>query len=58
MLRARVELTQRIREIEFTELVKRRMIEEIKDQVESVQRTSARSSTSSASSNRRRAGSR
>jgi RNA polymerase primary sigma factor len=39
MLRARVELSQRIREIEFTELVKRRMIEEIKDQVETVQRT-------------------
>jgi RNA polymerase primary sigma factor len=38
MLRARVELSKRIREIEFTELVKRRMIEEIKDQVESVQR--------------------
>ena len=39
MLRGRVELSQRIREIEFTELVKRRLIEEIKDQVESVQRT-------------------
>ena len=39
MLRARVELSQRIRDIEFTELVKRRMIEEIKDQVEVVQRT-------------------
>jgi RNA polymerase primary sigma factor len=39
MLRARVELSQRIREIEFTELVKRRMIEEIKEQVEVVQRT-------------------
>src|SRR5499427_8229212 len=39
MLRARVELSQRIREIEFTELVKRRMIEEIKEQVETVQRT-------------------
>ena len=39
MLRARVELSQRIRQIEFTELVKRRMIEEIKDQVEVVQRT-------------------
>ena len=38
MLRARVGLSKRIREIEFTELVKRRMIEEIKDQVESVQR--------------------
>jgi RNA polymerase primary sigma factor len=39
MLRARVELSQRIREIEFTELVKRRMIDEIKEQVETVQRT-------------------
>jgi RNA polymerase primary sigma factor len=39
MLRARVDLSKRIREIEFTELVKRRMIEEIKDQVEVVQRT-------------------
>ncbi|HEX6228404.1 MAG TPA: RNA polymerase sigma factor RpoD [Solirubrobacterales bacterium] len=39
MLRARVELSQRIREIEFTELVKRRLIEEIKEQVETVQRT-------------------
>jgi RNA polymerase primary sigma factor len=39
MLRARVELSQRIRDIEFTELVKRRMIEEIKEQVEAVQRT-------------------
>jgi RNA polymerase primary sigma factor len=39
MLRARVELSRRIREIEFTELVKRRMIEEIKEQVETVQRT-------------------
>ena len=38
MLRARVELSRRIRAIEFTELVKRRMIEEIKDQVEAVQR--------------------
>jgi RNA polymerase primary sigma factor len=38
MLRARVELSRRIREIEFTELVKRRMIEEIKEQVEAVQR--------------------
>src|SRR5690606_31122477 len=39
MLRARVELSQRIRAIEFTELVKRRMIDEIKEQVEAVQRT-------------------
>jgi RNA polymerase primary sigma factor len=38
MLRCRVELSRRIREIEFTEIVKRRLIEEIKDQVESVQR--------------------
>jgi len=38
MLRCRVELSRRIRDIEFTELVKRRLIEEIKDQVESVQR--------------------
>ena len=38
MLRSRVELSRRIREIEFTEIVKRRMIEEIKDQVEAVQR--------------------
>jgi RNA polymerase primary sigma factor len=38
MLRSRVELSRRIREIEFTEIVKRRLIEEIKDQVESVQR--------------------
>ena len=39
MLRARVDLSQRIREIEFTEAHKRRMIEEIKEQVETVQRT-------------------
>jgi len=38
-LRARVELSQRIRAIEFTETVKRRMIDEIKEQVEAVQRT-------------------
>jgi RNA polymerase primary sigma factor len=38
MLRSRVDLSRRIREIEFTEIVKRRMIEEIKDQVEAVQR--------------------
>jgi RNA polymerase primary sigma factor len=37
-LRSRVELSKRIREIEFTEAVKRRLIEEIKDQVEAVQR--------------------
>ena len=38
MLRCRVELSRRIRDIEFTEIVKRRLIEEIKEQVESVQR--------------------
>src|SRR5215203_5970809 len=38
MLRCRVELSRRIREIEFTEIVKRRLIEEIKEEVESVQR--------------------
>ncbi len=38
MLRARVDLSKRIREIEFTEAVKRRLIEEIKEQVEAVQR--------------------
>ncbi len=37
-MRARVELSKYIREIEFTELVKRRMVEEIKDVVEGVQR--------------------
>lgn len=37
-LRARVRLSQLIRAIEFTEQVKRRMIEEIKDAVEQVQR--------------------
>jgi RNA polymerase primary sigma factor len=37
-MRARVELSQFIRRIEFTETVKRRMIEEIKDAVEAVQR--------------------
>ena len=35
-MRARVELSQRIREIEFTESVKRRLIEEMKEAVESV----------------------
>ncbi len=39
MLRSRVELSQVIRRIEFTEAVKRRMIDEIKEQVEAVQRT-------------------
>ena len=37
-LRARVELSQRIREIEFTETVKRRMIGQIKEAVEPVRR--------------------
>ena len=37
-LRARVELSQRIREIEFTETVKRRMIDQIKEAVEPVRR--------------------
>ncbi len=37
-MRAQVELSQLIRRIEFTELVKRRMIEQIKEQVESVMR--------------------
>ena len=36
--RARLELSQRIREIEFTETVKRRMIDQIKDAVEPVRR--------------------
>src|SRR6266567_4484140 len=35
-MRARIELSQRIREIEFTEAVKRRLIEEMKDAVEGV----------------------
>ena len=37
-LRARLELSQRIREIEFTETVKRRMIDQIKEAVEPVRR--------------------
>src|SRR4029077_3162121 len=37
-MRAQVGLSQLIREVEFTELVKRRLIEEIKDQVESVRK--------------------
>jgi RNA polymerase primary sigma factor len=37
-LRARVELSQLIRRIEFTESIKRRMIEQIKERVEAVQR--------------------
>ena len=36
--RARLELSQRIREIEFTEAVKRRMIDQIKEAVEPVRR--------------------
>ena len=35
-MRARIELSQRIRAIEFTEAVKRRLIDEMKDAVESV----------------------
>jgi RNA polymerase primary sigma factor len=37
-LRARVELSQLIRKIEFTETIKRRMIDQIKDRVEAVMR--------------------
>jgi RNA polymerase primary sigma factor len=37
-LRARVELSQLIRKIEFTEAIKRRMIDQIKDAVEAVMR--------------------
>src|SRR4030095_4568604 len=37
-LRARVELSQLIRKIEFTEAVKRRLIDQIKDAVEAVMR--------------------
>ena len=37
-MRAQVDLSQRIREIEFTEAVKRRLIEDMKDAVESVRR--------------------
>jgi RNA polymerase primary sigma factor len=37
-MRARVELSQLIRRIEFTEIVKRRLIDEIKEAVEDVQR--------------------
>ena len=37
-MRAQVELSQRIRDIEFTEAVKRRLIEDMKDAVESVRR--------------------
>ncbi len=38
MLRARIELSELIRQITFTEVVKRRMTEQIKDSVETVQR--------------------
>ena len=41
-MRALVEVSQRIREIEFTEAVKRRLIDEMKDAVESVQNRPAR----------------
>ena len=37
-MRARVELSQLIRKIEFTETIKRRMIDQIKDRVEAVMR--------------------
>jgi RNA polymerase primary sigma factor len=37
-MRAQVEVSQRIRDIEFTEAVKRRLIEDMKDAVESVRR--------------------
>jgi len=37
-MRGQVELSQLIRQVEFTELVKRRLIEEIKDAVESVRK--------------------
>ena len=38
MLRARIELSELIRQITFTQVVKRRMTEQIKDSVETVQR--------------------
>ncbi len=37
-MRAQIEVSQRIRDIEFTEAVKRRLIEDMKDAVESVRR--------------------
>jgi RNA polymerase primary sigma factor len=37
-MRAQIDVSQRIREIEFTEAVKRRLIEDMKDAVESVRR--------------------
>jgi RNA polymerase primary sigma factor len=38
VMRAQVELSQLVRQVEFTELVKRRLIEQIKDEVESVRK--------------------
>jgi RNA polymerase primary sigma factor len=38
VMRAQVELSQLVRKVEFTELVKRRLIEQIKDEVESVRK--------------------
>ncbi|MEO5741023.1 MAG: sigma-70 family RNA polymerase sigma factor, partial [Vicinamibacterales bacterium] len=38
VMRAQVQLSQLVREVEFTELVKRRLIEQIKDEVESVRK--------------------
>jgi RNA polymerase primary sigma factor len=38
VMRAQVGLSQLVREVEFTELVKRRLIEQIKDEVESVRK--------------------
>ena len=37
-MRAQVEVSQLIRKIEFTETIKRRMIDQIKDKVEAVMR--------------------
>jgi hypothetical protein len=37
-LRARIEVSQLIRKIEFTEAVKRRLVDEVKDAVDAVQR--------------------
>ena len=37
-LRARIDVSRRIRDIEFTETIKRRLIEEVKDAVDAVQR--------------------
>jgi RNA polymerase primary sigma factor len=38
LMRAQVELSQLVRTIEFTEAVKRRMVEEVKDRVEAIQK--------------------